>query len=517
MSINNRFGMGAVMKADGPNPITPGNLMLDTVPSWFDNQKLIHPANYTALLQAFKGWVYICSSKNSVAFGAVPLKLYVTKESVKQKVFTRTKQVSRTTRKYMEAPFHANIANLRCVRKSEEILEVPDHPLLDMLYKVNSFMNRFDLFELSNLFLELVGNTYWYVVKNKLGVPAEIWLMQPDRVKIVPSREEWIKGYVYTTLDGRDIPFMPDEVIHFRFPNPHSQYYGWSPLQSMADAYNTNEAYNQFEQHLLKNNAVPPIALIAPKDSVIPEAQFKNIIARWNATYGGVYNAGKAAWLDAGFDVKPLAASPKEMAFAVGRRWMMQEICAAYGVPLSKVSVENVNRANAESGDYQYMVDTIRPRCTRFEEKLNETLIPMVDENLFLMFDNPVPDDATYALKERESNLKSYLTSVNEERAKVGMEAAPWGDVPITPMTVGPFGAKPVGGMGPDGNPIPGNTPGSNVGDMAGGVPINPEEDIPLDEGGVNASKELEDMLVGYLANQVVTEISQKRRKFDFS
>jgi HK97 family phage portal protein len=504
------MGLGIVERAGKGDAAPKENKVFDTVSTWFDGKKLVQPTDYSRLVKAFKSWVYVCASKNSTSFAAVPLKLYVTKQSPKQKVFIHTKQVDRDVRKYMEK--NADIMNLPCVRKAAEILEIPDHPLLDVIQKVNPFMNRFDLFELTNLFLELAGNAYWYIAKNRLGVPVEIWTLTPSRMTIVPSKTDWISGYLYTTADGKDVPFGTDEIIHFKFPNPTNDYYGWAPLQAMADAYNTNESYSQYEQHLIRNNAVPPIALIAPKESVITQEQWKTTMTRWNATYGGPYNAGKAAWLESGFDVKTLAPTPKEMAFATGRKWMMQEICAAYGVPMSKVTVENVNRANADSGESQYLSDTIRPRCVRFESRINETLALMVDENIFFMFDNPVPEDGQFALKERTAHLSAYITTVNEERMKLGLDPVEWGDKPLAPATVATltYGDKPAAPAVPAVGPVPADAAAK---DQAAKDQAAKDEQAALDKKKQEGKKKGEDddemhhMIVGYLAKVVSEEL----------
>jgi HK97 family phage portal protein len=433
-------------------PTVDDNKILETVPLFWDRNPLglARPDDYASLMRAYRSWVYICSSKNGRAFASTPLKLYVTKQSTKQKVYCRTKQVNKETRKWLET--QANFTSLPQVRKAVEILEVPDHVLLDMVYHVNKFMNRFELFDLTDECQELTGNAYWYIVKNSVGVPVEIWPLSPDRMTIVPSRVDWIAGYLYRTLDGVDVPFTVDEIIHFRFPNPNNSYYGWAPLQAMADTYNMDQQMDQHRLALLGNSAIPPIALVAPKDAMVTEEQWKSTMRRWNQTYGGARNQGKTAWLESGFDIKSLATNPKDLSFLGGEKSVMTKLCAAYGLPLSKITTDAVGRANAESGDYQYMADTIRPRHVLTEERLNERLVPMVDENLVFMFENCVPDDKDFALREQESHLKSSVTTINEERKKIGMESVEWGDKPLVPSSTVLLGEQPV--------PVPGQQPG---------------------------------------------------------
>lgn len=477
------FGIGVVQKA-APEGKVDISKVTGTIPAWQDGMPQVTPVNYQALLAQYKSWTYICANKNANSFASVELKLFVTKQSANQKIWVKTKAINKEMKDYLMSLAH--VKSLPCVRKAVEIVEVTEHPLLDLMFKVNPFMDRYELLFLSDIFLELTGNCYWYVVRNSFNVPVQIWLLSPDRVKIVPSQEKWISGYIYTCLDGRLIPFMPDEIVHFKFPNPMNQFYGWSPLQAMVSSIMINEQMDQYQINLTRNNAIPSMALVAPKDAMISEEQWKRILSRWNSTYGGVRNTGKTAWLESGFDIKQLAFPPKDMAYEKGRKWTMQEICAAYGVPMSKVTVESVNRANADAGNYQYLADTIKPRCSFFTERLNQDLVPMIDENLFFTFDNPVPGDKQFELEERKGNLGSYVTTVNEERKKMGLEEVEWGNIPLVGNGIAPLGSQPAQPMQLPGQSDP--------------FPVVPEK------------KMLENDMAEELANIILFEVEKRRR-----
>lgn len=106
------------------------------------------------------------------------------------------------------------------------------------------------------------------------------------------------------------------------------------------------------------------------------------------------------------------------------------------------LSVENVNRANAETGEYSYMKNTILPRIRRAEQKINEKLLPMFDERLFCAFDNPVPEDKEHRLKEVEMHLKTGYSSPNLERQIDGLDEVEWGNEPLVPMTLRPLSTE---------------------------------------------------------------------------
>jgi len=43
--------------------------------------------------------------------------------------------------------------------------------------------------------------------------------------------------------------------------------------------------------------------------------------------------------------------------------------------------------------------NAILPRLRRIEQKLNEKMLPLFDDKLFVAFDNPVADDKEYGFK----------------------------------------------------------------------------------------------------------------------
>ena len=121
----------------------------------------------------------------------------------------------------------------------------------------------------------------------------------------------------------------------------------------------------------------------------------------------------------------------------------------AYGQSLGLWDKDST-RANAMVATESFMRDAIRPRLIRQEEKLNEKLTPRYDEKLFVAYDDPVPEDKDFKLKERESNLKSGYTSINMERESDHSSPVPWGDIPIMPQMMIPLGSQPVEPSGND-------------------------------------------------------------------
>jgi len=402
---------------------------------WEQSRPLSQTANYAAMIGAYKSWVYICANKNATAVANANLKVYVKKKSKDQKTHFTTKAIDRSTL----ARFQKNPALNRIITKESSIEEVEEHPLYDLFAKVNPFISRFDLWELTTLYLEMTGNAYWYVVRDEtFGIPIQLWVMPSQYMQVVVSRDRFISGYVFTR-GVEKIPFEEAEIIHFKYPSLSSIFYGQGCLLAAMDAYDFEQSAKSFETTLMKNQGRPEGILQTEQGLTDPE--FERLRTQFENKYGQQGRKGKPLLLEKGLKYTPLTMTPKEINFIVGRKLSREEIAAVFGVPISKLTTEKVNLANAFIGEKQYMEDTISPRLKRIEEKINERLMPMYDDDLFVVYDEVVPEDKAFVIKERESNLKTMMTTINQEREKINLDPVKWGDVPMVQPGMAPLGS----------------------------------------------------------------------------
>ncbi len=411
---------------------------MNVVP-WMQGRTYFPMTSHAALVKKYQSWVYACANKNAVNCAQVPLRLYSAKPTSKTKALFPTRRVSPETLKHLQKSPHL----IGRISKAVEVEEVLSHPFLDLMTSVNEFMNQFDLLEGMFLDLELTGNAYWQLVSNELNMPQEIWPRMPQYMTIIPDREKFIARYEFSVNRVEKHSLDPGEVVHFKYVNPKNPFYGMGPLEGAIIAADLSVGMNTYEATLMENGARPDMALVLPADAGEPsEIERKRMSTEWNQKFRGNRKAGKITILTGGADLKQISLTPKEMSFIKGRKWSLAEIAAVFGVPLSKLTTEDVNRANAEAGDYSYMKDTILPRLRKVEQKLNEQLLPLYDDRLFVAFDNPVPEDKEFRILEAESRLKTGQTTINEERLRDGMDEVEYGNIPIMPMTMVPLGSQ---------------------------------------------------------------------------
>ena len=401
MNLTQRFKNAFNIILKGQNPV------IHTSSSSWDTRGKIQPRDYKAMVNEYYSWVYAAASCNARNVAKAIPHLYIKKGKENGKP------------------------------RYEEIEELP---FLDILKNVNPFMNSFELWSLMQTFLDTTGNAYWYFVPNMLGLPAEIWVVYSQWVKIVPDKEKFIKGYLYQPpWSQKPIAFEENEIVHFKYPNPQNLFYGLGCVEAARYSVDTNTYIKRMEMGIFKNASLPGVVL--ETDQELSDPVYNRLRKQWDAAHRGVDKAGKTAILEQGLKVSAnMLLTPKELDFMGGKKATRQEIGAIFGVPDAKLgSTDAYNRANMEGIEYSYQKETIAPRLTLIQEKINEKVMPLYDNALYFEFENPVPEDKDFALKERESNLKTYYTSVNLERAKEGEAPVPWGEVPFIPFNLMPY------------------------------------------------------------------------------
>lgn len=304
---------------------------------------------------------------------------------------------------------------------------IDNHPLLDLIHRVNPFLTGQELMEYTQMWLDLAGEAFWIFNLNRMGQPMEIWPVPPNRMKIVPSKEKFIAGYIYR-YGKEKIPFEPEEVLQFKYPHPLNMYRGLGPVQALAVDLDTESFAAKWNRNFFLNSARPDGVLeMAGQPS---QEQFDTLKKEWAAGHKGVKRAHRIAVLTGGTTYKQISLSHKEMDFGLLRKGGRDIILGAYGMPLHMLGVEETtNRATAESAEYVFARWVLRPRLQRLMHKMNEQFTPRFGENLKLLYTDPTPENREEARLDAESGVQAGYMSINEARQLMGLEAIPAGDV----------------------------------------------------------------------------------------
>ena len=313
------------------------------------------------------------------------------------------------------------------------------HPLLTLLHQVNPFQTSNEFIALDTIYNELIGESFWALNFNALGEPAEIILPYPNKMSVVPAQNfPFVKGYVYGT--GADaVPFDVNEIIHFKYPNPLNQYRGLAPARAIGINLDAEQNADKWVNQFFYNSARPDGVI--QFDYNLSDEQFDKLKKQWSEKYKGVSKAHQVALLEGGGKYLQIQNTIKDMDFPNLKQKNRDVILGVFGMPQSVMGIsENVNKANAEAGDYTFARWIVKPRLDWKKAKIQEQLIPKFrrSENLEIGFKEVVPETTEQKINAAESGMRAGYLTVNEARKTQGLDPIPNGDVLLVPLNLIP-------------------------------------------------------------------------------
>ncbi len=311
------------------------------------------------------------------------------------------------------------------------------HPVLNLLRQVNPFQTSNEFIALDTIYNELIGESFWALNFNALGEPAEIILPYPHKMSVVPAKNfPFVKGYVYG-VGQEAIPFDINEIIHFKYPNPLNQYHGLAPAHAIGVNLDAEQNADKWVNQFFYNSARPDGVISF--DYNLSDEQFDKLKKQWSEKYRGVSKAHQVALLEGGGKYLQIQNSIKDMDFANLKQKNRDVILGVFGMPQSVMGIsENVNKANAEAGDYTFARWIVKPRLDWKKAKLQEQLIPKFrrSDNLTLGFMEVVPETIEQKRDLAESGMRAGYLTINEARKMQHLGPLPDGDVLLVPLNL---------------------------------------------------------------------------------
>jgi HK97 family phage portal protein len=408
-------------------------------PSAIDSYRRQRAPTASELQAELKNTAWTCASINAAVCASFPPRLFVTTGTSDARPRCHTRALAPETLAWVRSAPHL----AGHTHKAAIIEEVLDHPLLTLFKSVNGVHNSFDLWELTELYLEVHGSAYWLLdLERALGVPANIWILPSQNVtpRRRPDSPNLIDVYEYRARGSEEFP--ADRVIHFRFPDPRDPYTsGLSPLRACYEQVALTSDYAAMKRSIYDNTGMPSVMLM-PEESVGEEERAR-LEEQWAQKFrrGG---SGRVLVAETSFRVNVLSHSMGDLAALADMRATKEDIANAFHVPIPFLS-GHTNLANMQAADYLHKALAITPRLRRRDEKLNEQLVRLYDPSgrLFLASADPTPANELLLLQQEQAHLKFGVRTINEIRGARGLPFVPWGDRPWLPANLQQAGEKP--------------------------------------------------------------------------
>lgn len=400
----------------------PGTLAPSSGASILDVYRQRRQPTASELLAELKSTAWTCATINASVCASLPPRLYVTtgKHQAPPRCATRC----------LEPAFLKQLKANRPALAAHAVEEVLDHPLLTLFRQVNPTHNHFDLWEMTELYLEVAGSAYWLLdFDPALNIPSTIWILPAHLVtpQRAPDSPRLVDYYEYR---GQTVQQLPaHRVIHFRFPDPRDPYLsGLSPLRACFEQVALVSEFAAMKRSYYENTGLPSVVL-TPNEAITLEDRDR-LEKLWQQKFarGG---QGKVLVADSKLNVTLLSQSMGDLAALADMKATKADIANAFHVPLPFLSGET-NLANMQASDHLHKTLAIVPRLRRRDEKLNEQLIPLFDPSgrLFFHTPDPTPANQQHVLQQEQSDLKLGVRTINEVRTSRGLAPVAWGDLP---------------------------------------------------------------------------------------
>lgn len=303
--------------------------------------------------------------------------------------------------------------------------------ILDLLRRPNPFMEHFEFWSTVIMHRSLAGNAYALKVRSRSGKVVELWLLRPDRVKVVPSRERYISHYTYS-INGVEFVELPaEDVIHWKTRHPIDDWYGMPPLMPASGRVDLDAYQRDFVKTAFEKGGLPG-AILSVKQKMTPE-QKKETSQRFREQFAGPNGWHEVLLLD------NAEAQYQPMTMSFGQRGLVipeldnisvERICSAFHVfpPLIGYMMESGGYNSLFALERHWWTSTVIPLYKELVGPLNLRLVPdfaRVSELEFDMSDVwALQEDVDRVANRWKSLAQGGIASVEEAREKVGLPRA---------------------------------------------------------------------------------------------
>jgi len=313
------------------------------------------------------------------------------------------------------------------------------HPLNELLSaKPNSEMTAIDLMGSTVWQLCLHQKTFIYINRNGAGSPAELWPIEPKRVRMERSATT---GRLEYYIDNHAVD--PQNLIHLRGPTTN----GISSVDTLyvgRDSIGLAISLGDNAAEFFKNGS--KLGNVYTTDGTLGD----QALLRLKQQLKDRRNTGKDftdLFLEEGMKLIETRAQNKDAQFIESRKYQDERIAAIFKVPPHKVGIlDRSTNNNIEHQGIEFVQDTILPWARRLEKTLGTYLLTPAERSAGYFFefliDGLLRGDLRTRYDAYAKGRQWGWLSANDIRRKENMDPIDDGDEYLKPLNMIPAGAE---------------------------------------------------------------------------
>jgi HK97 family phage portal protein len=318
------------------------------------------------------------------------------------------------------------------------------HPLYHVLHsRPNQVQTSMEWVEMMEGHLELRGNAYSLIQPGPQGAIDQLIPIHPDRVRVFRLPNGRLRYEVRDWYTGELRSLTQDEIFHIRGWSSDGMV-GMSTIALARETIGVGLGQQEYAARFLENDAQPRGVLEHPQ--TMSEESYKRAKTSFQEAQTGA-NRHKVAILEEGMKYNALSLNNKDSQFLEAREFTRSEIAGMFRVPPHKIGdLTKATFSNIEQQNIEFVVDCVRPRVVRWEQRINTDLINPLqidNEEYFCEFllDGLLRGDQKSRYAAYTQGRGTGFLSVNDIRRMENLNPiGPAGDEYLRPLNMVPLG-----------------------------------------------------------------------------
>src|SRR5436190_174145 len=320
----------------------------------------------------------------------------------------------------------------------DEWQKVAGHPLPGMFKRPNKLQTGRDFRRLLVQSEQSSGIFYIAINRSGAGLPAELLILNPNRIVARMTRDNYtISYYEYTRVDGQIVKIKPEDLLIRRRPDLLDQFHGFAPLAAALKSINSDLGLTDYVDAFFESDGTPS-GILKILNATVSDTKKKDIQSQWQKKYsrGGSQQKGVAV-LDQNAEFQKIGSNLDELASDSLSGRFESRICAVFGVPPNLVGalvgLQHVTaNATAKAELRNFWDNKISGELAALREWLTWFVLPEFEdlaliqaESIRVGFDLSqcafLQEDVDNIHKRARENFRAGFWTLNETREATGM------------------------------------------------------------------------------------------------
>lgn len=309
---------------------------------------------------------------------------------------------------------------------------ITNHPMITFLETGtgNPRLNGFSCIEVTQKHLDLVGEAFWLIEPDELGVPKAYWPLPPSWIHDFPTNQN--PNYLINAPRGMTVSVPASMIVPFIDADPNDPYGRGSGIaKSLDDEIQIDEYAAKHGKAFFLNRARPDIII---SGQFVNQQDAQRLEKQWLSDHQGFWKAFRPLFFSQKIDVKELSHNFEQLQMVQLRKHERDTFVNVFGIPPEKIGlIGESKRSTIAAADMFWNKDVIKPRVEIIRRVLQQTIVPRFDERLILYYETPVIQEDEFKLQAMQA--APWASTLNEWRKIQGWPTlGPAGEVLIVPL-----------------------------------------------------------------------------------